>query len=204
MKIGIIGAGHIGTTLAKLFAAAGHDIAISNSRGPGTLADLVEELGPRVQAMTVQDAVSFGDVVVEAIPFGRYQALPVEQLAGKILISASNYYPDRDGAIEFKGCAQTELIAQLLPDTSVVKAFNTIWYRHLADQGDTAKSVDERRVIFLAGDDNEAKAVVSNLIDEIGFGPLDTGSLHGSAVQEPGTAIYNVDMTVSEARAVLG
>lgn len=203
MNIGIIGAGHIGATLARLFAAAGHDVAISNSRGPETLADLASDLGPKVQAMTVEAAATFGDVVVEAIPFGRYQALPVEQLAGKILISASNYYPQRDGEIALGGRAQTALVAQHLSNTRVVKAFNTIWYQHLADQGDTARPIEERRVIFVAGDDREAKVVVSGLIEEIGFGPLETGSLHGSTVQEPGARIYNVDMTVKEARALL-
>ena len=203
MNIGIIGAGHIGATLARLFAAAGHDVAISNSRGPETLADLASDLGPKVQAMTVEAAATFGDVVVEAIPFGRYQALPVEQLAGKILISASNYYPQRDGEIALEGRAQTALVAQHLSNTRVVKAFNTIWYQHLADQGDTSRPIEERRVIFLAGDDREAKVVVSGLIEEIGFGPLETGSLHGSTVQEPGARIYNVDMTVKEARALL-
>ena len=203
MNIGIIGAGYIGASLARLFAAAGHDIAISNSRGPKTLVDLVSDLGPKVQAMTAEDAASFGDVVVEAIPFGRYQALPVEHLAGKILISASNYYPQRDGEIELRGRAQTELIAEHLPNTKVVKAFNTIWYQHLADQGDTSLPVEGRRVIFVAGDDEEAKAVVASLIDEIGFGPLDTGSLHESTAQERGATIYNVDLTVKEARALL-
>ena len=203
MNIGIIGAGNIGATLAKLFVKVGHDIAISNSRGPETLTNLVGDLGPNVQAMTVEDAASFGDLVVEAIPFGRYKILPVEQLSGKVLISASNYYPSRDGEIEFKGRAQSELVAGHLPNTKVVKAFNTIWSQHLGNQGNTCKPVAERRVIFLAGDDGEAKEIVSRLIEEIGFGPLDTGVLHESTAQEPDAKIYNVDMTVKEARALL-
>lgn len=203
MNIVIIGAGNIGATLAKLFSQAGHNIAISNSRGPDTLAELVGNLGTNVQAMTVEDAANFGDVVIEAIPLGWYQTLPADQLAGKILVSAANYYPGRDGEIDLKGMAQTELVAQHLPETKVVKAFNTIWYQHLENQGDTTKPIEERRVIFLAGDDDEAKAIVANLIVEIGFGPLDTGSLHESTIQEPGTKIYNVDMTVSEARKIL-
>jgi len=141
--------------------------------------------------------------VIEAIPFGRYRTLPADELKGKILVSAANYYPGRDGQIDLQGLAQTELIAQSLPGTRVVKAFNTIWYGHLASQGDTSKPVGERRVIFLAGDDAEAKQIVTDLIEEIGFGPLDTGSLHNSTIQEPGTEIYNVDMTVREARIML-
>ena len=203
LNIGIIGAGKIGATLAKLFSQAGHQIVISNSRGPETLIELVEQLGPQVRAVTVVDAARFGEVVVEAIPFARYRTLPAAELAGKILVSASNYYPGRDGQIDLKGLAQTELVAQSLPGTKVVKAFNTIYYQHLANQGDTGKPVVERRVIFLAGDDAKAKSIVSDLIKEIGFGPLDTGSLHASTIQEPGAKIYNVNMTVKEARIAL-
>jgi hypothetical protein len=203
MKIGIIGAGMIGATLARLFAEKGHEVAISNSRGPETLSDVIGEIGLGVQAMTVEEAAEFGDIVVEAIPYGHYQELPAIILGEKILISASNYYPGRDGAIDLRGRAQTELIAQHLPLTTVVKAFNTIWYKHLATQGDTSLPLGQRRVIFLAGDDEEAKVLVSGLIEEIGFGPLDTGSLAHSKIQEPGTPIYNVDMTLDEARALL-
>ncbi len=203
MNIGIIGAGNIGAALARLFAEAGHQIAISNSRGPDTLADLASQLGPNVKAVTATGAASFGEVVVEAIPYGRYQTLPVEQLAGKILISAANYYPGRDGQIALGGRAQSEFIAEFLPATKVVKAFNTIWYQHLASQGDPDLPLSERRVIFLAGDDPAAKATVAALITEIGFGPLDTGSLAGSKIQEPGAKIYNVDLTLAEAEALL-
>lgn len=203
MNIGIIGAGNIGAALARLLAQAGHAVAISNSRGPESLAELVGSLGPNVRAMTVAEAAAFGDVVIEAIPFGRYEMLPADKLAGKILVSAANYYPGRDGQIDLQGLAQTELVARHVPQAKVVKAFNTIWTQHLENQGDVTKPVAERRVIFLAGDDAEAKAVVADLITEIGFGPLDTGSLHESTVQEPGSRIYNVDMTVREAREML-
>ncbi|MFL7837632.1 MAG: NADPH-dependent F420 reductase [Candidatus Promineifilaceae bacterium] len=203
MKIGIIGAGMIGATLAKLFAESGQEVAISNSRGPETLTEVVAKIGYGLQAMSAEEAAEFGDLAVEAIPFGHYQELPAILLAEKILISASNYYPGRDGAIDLRGHAQTELIARHLPETRVVKAFNTIWYQHLATQGDTSLPLGQRRVIFLAGDDPEAKALVAGLIEEIGFGPLDTGSLEHSKVQEPGAAIYNVDMTLNEARALL-
>jgi predicted dinucleotide-binding enzyme len=203
MKIGIIGAGMIGATLARLFAESGHEVAISNSRGPETLTGLVEEIGHGLQAKTVEKTAAFGDVVVEAIPYGHYKELPAILLGEKILISASNYFPNRDGAIDLRGHAQSELIAQHLPLTKVVKAFNTIWYQHLATQGDPSLPLGQRRVIFLAGDDPEAKLLVSGLIEEIGFGPLDTGSLAHSKIQEPGSPIYNVDMTLDEARAML-
>ncbi|MFN2137742.1 MAG: NADPH-dependent F420 reductase [Candidatus Promineifilaceae bacterium] len=203
MKIGVIGAGNIGATLAALLAAAGHEVMISNSRGPESLAGLVAELGPRVRAGTAPEAAVFGELVIEAIPFGRYRSLPAGELAGKILVTAANYYPARDGQIALGGRAQSELIAAYLPQTRVAKAFNTIWYQHLANQGDTSLPMDKRRVIFLAGDDVAAKAVVAGLIEQLGFGPLDTGSLAGSTVQEPGTPIYNVDLTVNEARQIV-
>ena len=204
MNIGIIGAGHIGSTAAKLFINAGHRVAISNSRGPETLTKTVQELGPNAQAMTAEDAARFGEVVLEAIPYGHYRDLPAKALANKILISASNYYPQRDGSVDLGGRAQTELVAEHLPDSRIVKAFNTIYWEHLRDQGDTSKPVDARRVIFLAGDDAGAKDVVADLIKVIGFGPLDTGSLRESNVQEPGSEIYNKTMTVGEAGVVLG
>lgn len=204
MRIGIIGAGHIGGTLAGLFASAGHEVALSNSRGPETLAEQVADLGGRVQAATARDAAAFGEVVVEAIPYGRMAALPAAELAGKILVSASNYYPDRDGEIDLQGASQTEFLARGLPGARVVKAFNTIWYRHLRGQGDPKLPEERRRAIFIAGDDADAKRVVAQLVRDIGFGVIDTGSLHHSTVQEPGTDVYNRELTVAEARAALG
>lgn len=203
MKIGIIGSGNIGATAARLFAAAGHEVGISNSRGPDTLAGLVAEIGPNARAMTVDQAADFGDVVLEAIPFGRYEALPAERLRGKVVVTASNYYPGRDGDVDFDGLTQSGLVARHLAGARVVKAFNTIHFTHLAEQGDAALPPDDRRAIFVAGDDTEAKRVVSDLIDEIGFTAIDTGSLAGSHVQEPGTAIYNTPLTAAEARRIL-
>lgn len=203
MRIGIIGAGNIGATLARLFVAAGHMVAISNSRGPDSLAELVAELGPQAQAATVEQAAVFGELVVEAIPFGRYRDLPAQALAGKIVVTASNYYPQRDGVIALGNRAQSELVAEHLTDARVVKAFNTIWYQHLQRQGDTSKPLDERRVIVLAGDDAEAKQLVADLISQLGFGPLDAGSLHESTRQEPDAPIYNRDVTLAEARKML-
>ncbi len=185
MNIGIIGSGNIGANAARLFARAGHDVAISNSRGPETLRELVEEIGPNVRAATVEEAAGFGEVVMEAIPFGRYGELPAEQLAGKVLITASNYYPGRDGEVEHDGLASSELVQRHLPGTRVVKAFNTIYFRRLAENGRPDASVEEREVIFVSGDDEEAKGIVSGLIEEIGFAPVDVGTLAGSRRQEP-------------------
>lgn len=203
MNIGIIGAGNIGGTLAELFARAGHRVALSNSRGPETLAEKAEDLGPNVTAMRAEDAAKFAEVVLEAIPFGHYRDLPADALKGKIVISASNYYPERDGKIDLGNGTQTELVARHLRGSRVVKAFNTIFWQHLRDQGDPGRPLSERRAIFIAGDDAEAKGVVTGLIEELGFAAVDTGTLNGSAVQEPGAAIYTKDLTADEARELL-
>jgi 8-hydroxy-5-deazaflavin:NADPH oxidoreductase len=204
MKIGIIGSGNIGGTLARLLVRDGHDVAISNSRGPDTLADMVRELGPKAHAATVAEAAEWGDIVIEAIPFGRYRDLPVQELMGKTVISASNYYPQRDGKIARDGRATVELVAEHLAGARVVKAFNTIYFEHLARQGDTGKPMDDRRVIPISGDDADAKQEVAALVTALGFAPLDMGSLHDSTQQEPDAPIYNVDLTFREARELLG
>jgi predicted dinucleotide-binding enzyme len=205
MHIGMIGAGMIGGTLAHLFVRAGYAVVASNARGTESLAALVSELGSSARAATVEEAAAVGDLVVVAIPFGRYTALPTAQLAGKIVIDATNYYPQRDGVIEFAGRTSSELLAEALPNARVIKAFNTIHFQDLATQGNTALPIDQRRAIFIAGDDDDAKRVVSALIEAIGFAPVDTGSLHeGGFQQQPGSTIYNQPLSASQARKILG
>jgi 8-hydroxy-5-deazaflavin:NADPH oxidoreductase len=206
MKIGIIGAGHIGATAARLFLDAGHEVAVSNSRDPETLAPLVAELGPKAQAATPESAAQFGDVVLVAIPLKSYPTLPAEDLRGKVVVDAMNYYPERDGhyaEIDSGTQTSTELVAQHLEGARIVKAFNTIWFEHLKRQGDRNAPIENRRAIFVAGDDADAKRTVSQLIADIGFGAVDTGSLSNSGVQQPGSPIYNKDITVAAAREEL-
>lgn len=201
MKIGIIGAGHIGGTAARLFIDAGHEVAIANSRGPETLASLVAELGAGARAATIEEAARFGDVVLVAIPFKDYTSLP--DLRGKVVIDAMNYYPNRDGqfaALDSGAETSSSLVAAHLAGARVVKAFNTIWFEHLKTQGRKGTPVDDRRVIFVSGDDADAKRTVSGLIESIGFGPYDLGGLAESARQQPGAPVYNNDLTVAQAR----
>lgn len=208
MKIGIIGAGHIGGNAAKLFAKAGHEIAIANSRSPETLTDLVAEIGANAQAATIEDAAKFGEIVFVSIPLGRYKELPADALAGKIVIDSNNYYPERDGQIAELDAGETtssELLQKHLKGARVVKGFNTIWFEHLKTQGNNDLPLAERRAIFIAGDDSEAKKIVAKLIEDIGFAAVDTGKLHdGGAAQQPDTAIYNRNLTAHEAAAILG
>ena len=203
MNIGIIGSGNIGANAARLFAKAGHQVAIANSRGPETLEGVVEQIGPNVRATNVEEAATFGELAMEAIPFGRYEELPREALSGRIVVSASNYYPGRDGALDLGGLAQTEALARHLSGSRVVKAFNTIYHERLANEGRPGAPLEERLAIFVAGDDEEAKRVVSTLIEEIGFAPVDTGTLAESRRQEPGAKIYNTPLTATEARELL-
>ena len=208
MKIGIIGAGDIGSNAAKLFAGAGHEIAIANSRGPETLQDLTKELGGNARAVTTEEAADFGEIVMVSIPLGRIDELPAEGFDGKIVIDTNNYYPERDGEIEELDSDDTtssELLQKHLRGARIVKAFNTIWFEHLKTQGDTNLPLEQRRVIFVAGDDQDAKKTVSTLIEEIGFAAYDTGTLaEGGRTQQPDTAIYNRNLTLSEAGAILG
>jgi len=205
MKIGIIGAGNIGHTAARLFVQAGHDVTLSNSRGPESLRGVVAELGEKAQAGTVEEAAAFGDVVLLAVPWSKPEALPTpETVTGKIVIDAMNHYRPGFGLYDLGDSTASEETAKRLPGARLVKAFNTIWYKHLAEQGDVSKPEDQRRAIFVAGDDVDAKKVVSDLIREIGFASVDTGSLRdGGRRQQPDTPIYNKSVTGAEARKAL-
>lgn len=208
MKIGIIGAGNIGANAAKLFVKAGHEIAIANSRGAETLKDLVAELGENARAVSIDEAARFGEIVFVSIPFGKYKTLPADGFDRKIVVDSNNYYPDRDGVfaeLDDNKTTSSEMLAEHLRGARIVKGFNTIWFEHLKTQGNTDLPIEERRAIFIAGDDAEAKKAVAQLIEEIGFAAVDTGDLgDGGLTQQPETAIYNRNLTGSEAQAILG
>ena len=203
MKIGIIGAGHIGATLARHFAKAGHEVGISNSRGPHTLAGLVKSMGPKTCAMTSHEAAWFGEVVILAAPWRKTEALPLPKLVeGKIVVDAMNPYSAEGEVIPSGESTSSEEVARHLPGARVVKAFNTMYYHTLATE--TRDSAINRLVIFLAGDDAAAKKTVARLVEQIGFAPLDTGPLHtGGRMQEPDSPLYNRPFTLEEARAAL-
>jgi predicted dinucleotide-binding enzyme len=200
MNIGIIGSGNIGAAAARLFIKAGHSVAISNSRGPETLQPLVIDLGAKAHAATVKDAAKFGELVLIAIPFGKYETLPADAFSGKIVMDADNYYPKRDGQfpeLDADRTTSSELLAVHLPQARVIKAFNTIRSQDLATEANASLPIDEQRAIFVAGDDAEAKRLVMNLIEQIGFGAVDTGTLAvGGRQQQPGTDIYGRDVTM--------
>ena len=177
--IGLIGAGHIGAQVARLAIAAGHNVVLSNSRGPDTLSALVKELGPKARAATPAVAAQAGDIVVVTVPLKNYRSVPVEPLAGKIVIDTNNYYPERDGQIpelDNESTTTAELLQAHLRKSKVVKAFNHIYAAQLTTDGRPAGTPD-RRALVIAGDDESAKATVADLLDSFGFDTVDAGPL---------------------------
>lgn len=202
LTVGLIGAGHIGSQVARLAVAHGHPVVISNSRGPDTLADLVAELGPLARAATPAEAAAAGDVVVVTVPLKNYRDVPVEPLAGKIVIDTNNYYPERDGRmpeLDTESTTTAELLQAHLPTSKVVKAFNHIYARELTTDGQPAGTAN-RRALVIAGDDAEAKAVVTTLLDTFGFDTVDAGPLaEGWRIQRD-TPGYGPRRTAKELR----
>ena len=194
MKIGIIGSGKIGGTLTRLFARQGSEVVVANSRGPESLAGLVEEAGGAARAVEIGEAARFGEVVVVAIPVRAIGELPPDAFPGRIVVDTGNYYPARDGQIDELDedrLTSSELLAAHLPGARVVKAFNTMYFETLGTEGRPGAPREERLALFLAGDDEEAKRVVAALIDELGFAPIDSGSLaDGGRRQQPGARVY--------------
>jgi len=204
MKVGIIGSGNIGGTLAGLLVDAGYEVLLANSRGPESLAALVEQLGPRAAAVTVREASRDGDIVIEAIPFGKLHSLPRAELEGKVLLTASNYYPGRDGEIDLGGLTQSEYLHDLVPTTHLAKVFNTIYWEHLRVEGDTHKPLAERRALPFVATDDQAESVARQLIEELGFGPLFLGELpKARGVSEPGGTLYNKQLTLAQAERLI-
>ncbi|MCW2819423.1 MAG: hypothetical protein JWR42_2210 [Marmoricola sp.] len=197
--IGLIGSGNIGSTVAKLALDAGYDVVLSNSRGPETLQDLVTELGPRARAATAQEAAEAGDLVVVTVPLVNYRQVPVEPLAGKVVIDTNNYYPERDGRfpdLDAETTTTSELLAEHLPTSKVVKAFNNIFFGHLASLARPSGDAD-RSVIAIAGDDDAAKGEVTEFLDRIGYDTVDAGALAEGWRFQRDTAAYGAPYVVA-------
>lgn len=204
MKIGIIGSGNIGGSLARLFIKAGHEVALSNSRGPSSLKNFVTELGHNLHAADADGAVVFGEIVVVSVPWRSLDTLPVFNVPGKIIVDTTNPYKTDGTFFDLGDGISSSKVTDHFPGGSIVKAFNTIWFKHLSEEGDVKLQMNSRRVIPLAGDDKKAKAKVGKLIEEIGFGPLDTGTLtEGSKYQGVHGVLYSKDLKLSEAISML-
>ena len=205
MEIGILGSGNIGGNAARLFARAGHHVRIANSRGPESLRALVGEIGENAEATSAQEAVDASDLVLIAIPWTKREEA-LGELDGwdeKIVVDAMNPYTE-DFEIEDLGSkTSTEFTRALVPGARVVKAFNTIYYKRLASEGQ-AKGAKGRLAIPVASDDPAAKRVVMDLIDQIGFDPIDNGGLvEGGRKQQPGSPIYNQPLDAKEMKSQL-
>ncbi len=206
MKIGIIGAGQIGGTLARRLAALGHEVSIANSRGPASLAALAKETGAR--PVTVEQAARSGEVVIVTIPMKNIPRLPAGLFEGVrdnvVVIDTGNYYPQqRDGRIDpiERGTTESRWVSEQL-GRPVVKAFNNIYAQHLLDRG-KPKGTADRIALPVSGDEKRAKDVVIQLLDELGFDGVDAGSLDESWRQQPATPVYGTDLDVEGVRKAL-
>jgi len=203
--LGIIGAGHIGSQVARVAVANGYDVVIANSRGPETLADLVAELGPRAKAATAEDAAAAADVAVVTVPLHALDKLPAEQLAGKIVLDTNNYYFERDGRIEALDKGETttsELVQRALPDSKIAKAFNHIYASEITADAKPAGD-PERRALATAGDDAEAVAFATRFYDEAGFDTVNVGPLSESWRVERDRPAYVIKQNAEQLTANL-
>ncbi len=206
MKIGIIGAGQIGGTLARRLTALGHEVSVANSRGPASLAALARETGAK--AVSVEQAARAGEVVIVTIPMKNIPRLPSGLFDGVsddvVVVDTGNYYPQqRDGRIDpiERGTPESRWVSEQL-GRRVVKAFNNIYARHLLERGKPAGAAG-RIALPVAGDEERAKDIVIRLLDELGFDGVDAGSLDESWRQQPGTPVYGTDLDVTEVRRAL-
>ncbi len=198
--IAIIGSGHVGSSLAKAAIAHGYNVVLSNSQGPDSLAGLVRDLGPHARAATPAEAAAAGDF---AIPITTIDQVPVEPLAGKVVIATINYFPQRNGHIAEIDNGTTTVPGVLqahLPDSQVVRAFSMIDAADMSDDGHPAGD-PKRRALALAGDDPGAKELVARLYDEFGFDTVDLGGLAESWRVDPGQAAFVTHQNASELRA---
>ena len=198
--IGIIGAGNIGGQVARLAVANGYDVVISNSRGPETLSDLIAELGPKATAATAAEAGAAGDFVVVTVPLKAYQEVPVEPLAGKVVIDTNNYYFERDGHIAALDNGETtvnEMLQQHLPTSRVAKGFNHIGSADLTTDG-TPAGTENRRALATSSDFDDAVTLVTDLYDEFGFDTVNIGPLSESWRVERDRPAYGVRQNKQE------
>ncbi|MEV7523050.1 NAD(P)-binding domain-containing protein [Streptomyces sp. NPDC091371] len=201
MRTGIIGTGRIGSTLARILVAAGHEVVVANARGPQSLGPLLAELGPAASAAHPAEAAARADLLVLMVPFGGVRGLlPPHVVQDKVIVDATNAFGGPGGApADLGGRGSSDLVAEWYPGAQIVKSLNTMHFETLAVAG-TAPG--ERLAHFTAGDDVKAKEIVAGIISDLGFAPVDTGPLHsGGILQQPGGPLFNRPLTEAQALA---
>ena len=194
--IGILGAGRVGTAIARRAIAAGYAVKIATSKSPAEIALLLEIMVPGARAATAQEVIAESDIVMLALPLSKYRQLQPELLAGKIVIDAMNYWAPTDGTIpEFETeASSSEVVQNFLSQSRLVRSFNHMGY-HEIDEGARPKGDSERRALAIAGNDVGARQSVAHFIDRIGFDPVDAGPLASSRLFATGTPVFGASLT---------
>lgn len=203
--VGILGAGKLGTVLARLAVDAGYRVLVASSAEPSRISLTLEVLAPGAEATTADAVARESDIVILALPLGRYRDLPPESLRGSVVVDAMNYWWEVDGVrddLASPSSSTSELVASHLADARVVKAFNHMGYHDL-DEGPRPSGVSGRRAIAIAGDDDAAVEATQRLVDSLGFDPVMIGGLSAGRRLEPGMPAFGANVGASELVALV-